>query len=58
MTGRLLKSSPTCLALTSEEFDPIGRSDMGCSEEQRDRATIPAARSRTGKKLGSKPRCW
>ena len=28
MTGRLLKSSLTCLALTSEEFDPMGRSDI------------------------------
>src|SRR6185503_1910697 len=30
MTGKLLKSNPTCLALTSRDSDPIGRSDMGC----------------------------
>jgi hypothetical protein len=41
MTGKLVKSNPTCLARTSRDSDPIGRSDMGCQREQRTKRPIP-----------------
>ena len=38
ITGKWLNNRPTCLAFTSGESDPIGRSDMECLRDLADKA--------------------